>query len=269
MSQQSGRRRRRRRRPARPVGQDGESEVGQRSESEPASDRGDRSDRGRGGGRRSGGASEPQQRPRTFLGMPRMTVALLGGLLVAMIAVFAMQLIFPPEEVLDVEGVQVFPDQGRRHLEPGDSFDAYNSFPPTSGPQPAEGAAVEVYLPDDDAIPNPVDMLPLLERGGVVVYYDPEQYASADDPSGLLGAMQSLRQFRERLAVVPIEGLADQHDGATIVLAAWRTLLAIAAWDAEGNDQLTAFLQNAPDGYYDRYRLERGDSAISAGAASE
>ena len=266
MSQQPARRRRRRRRPARPAGQDGESEVGRGAQEEPASDRGER---GRGGGRRSGGASEPQQRPRTFLGMPRMTVALLGGLLVAMIAVFAMQLIFPPEEVLDVEGVQVFPDQGRRHLAEGETFDAYNSWPPTSGPQPVQAPEADVYLPDDASIPQPFEMLPLLERGGVVIYYDPDVYTSADDPTDLLGAMQSLRQFRERLAVVPLAGLADAHNGATIVIAAWKTLLAINQWNADGNEQLTAFMQNAPDGYYDRYRLERGESAISAGAASE
>ena len=198
-----------------------------------------------------------------------MSVALLGGLLVAMIAVFAMQLIFPPDEVVEVEGVQSFPDQGRRHLAEGETFDAYNSWPPTSGPQPAEAPDADVYLPDDEVIPEPAEMLPLLERGGVVIYYDPDVYADAEDPSGLLGAMQSLRQFRDRLAVVPIAGLADEHDGATIVAAAWRTLLRVAQWDVDGNDQLTAFLQNAPDGYYDRYRLERGDPAVSAGTSSE
>ena len=198
-----------------------------------------------------------------------MTVALLGGLLVAMIAVFAMQLIFPPDEVAEVQGVQTFPDQGRRHLQEGETFDAYNSSPPTSGPQLAEAPAADVYLPDHESIPQPAEMLPLLERGGVVIYYDPEYYKSADDPSGLLGAMQSLRQFRERLAVVPLEGLADQHNGATIVAAAWRTLLPINQWDADGNEQLTSFMQNAPEGYYDRYRLERGDPAVSAGTSSE
>ena len=198
-----------------------------------------------------------------------MTVALLGGLLVAMIAVFAMQLIFPPEDVVEVQGVQSFPDQGRRHLEAGETFDAYNSSPPTSGPQPTDGAEAGVYLPDDESIPQPVEMLPLLERGGIVIYYDPAAYTNADNPSDLLGAMQSLRQFRERLAVVPIEGLAEQHGGATIVAAAWRSLLVINAWDAEGNDQLTAFLQNAPDGYYDRYRLERGDADLSVGSSSQ
>ena len=201
--------------------------------------------------------------------MPRMTVALLGGLLVAMIAVFAMQLIFPPDDVIEVQGVQVYPDQGRRHLDEGETFDAYNSSPPTSGPQLAESPPADVYLPDDEFVPEPAEMLPLLERGGIVIYYDPDSYADADDPSGLLGAMVSLRQFRERLAVVPITGLADQHQGATIVAVAWRTLLPIAQWDADGNEQLTAFMQNAPDGYYDRYRLERGDSAISAGTSSE
>ncbi len=201
--------------------------------------------------------------------MPRMSVALLGGLLVAMIAVFAMQLLFPTESVVTVEGVQTFADQGRRHLGDGETFGSYNSSPPTSGPQPAEAPDADVYLPDDEHIPRPDQMLPLLERGGVVIYYDPDTYTNAEDTSGLLGAMQSLRQFRERLAVVPIEGLAAEQDGATIVLAAWRTLLRVSQWDADGNDQITAFLQNAPEGYYDRYRLERGDSTLSAGTSSQ
>ncbi len=257
-------RRRRRRRPARPAGASGESEVGRQTDA-PAGD----DSRGPGGGRRSAAAASQEPPRRTLFGMPRMSVALLGGLLVAMIAVFAMQLIFPPDEVLSVEGVQNFPDQGRRHLAESDTFDAYNSYPPTSGPQPAEGAAAEVYLPDAEAIPSPAQMLPLLERGGVVIYYDPDTYRSADDPGGLLGAMQSLRQFRERLAVVPLEGIGDQYEGATIVVAAWRTLLPVLAWDSDGNEQISAFMQNAPDGYYDRYRLERGDSVISAGTSSQ
>ncbi len=201
--------------------------------------------------------------------MPRLSVALLGGLLVAMVAVFAMQLIFPPEDVVEVQGVQSFPDQGRRHLQDGETFDASNSSPPTSGPQLAEAPAADVYLPDDEFIPEPAEMLPLLERGGVVIYYDPDFYTSTEDLGGLLGAMQSLRQFRDRLAAVPITGLADQHGGATIVAAAWRTLLAINQWDATGDEQLTAFLQPAPAGYYDRYRLERDALAVSSGSSSE
>ena len=259
-------RRRRRRRPARPTGSSGESEVGRRSSDEGSQEN---TDRGRGGGRRSGSQPEQPQRRSTIFGMPRMSVALLGGLLVAMIAVFAMQLIFPPDDVVEVEGVQTFPDQGRRHLAEDETFDAYNSFPPTSGPQQAEGPDADVYLPDDEFIPQPAEMLPLLERGGIVIYYDPDSYTDAEDTSGLLGAMQSLRQFRERLAVVPIEGLAAEQDGATIVVAAWRTLLRVNQWDADGNEQISAFLQNAPDGYYDRYRLERGDTTVAAGTSSK
>lgn len=259
-------RRRRRRRPARPVGSSGESEVGRRDADESAAPN---PERGRGGGKRAGGANERPARRGTIFGMPRMTVALLGGLLFAMLAVFVMQLLFPPDDVVDVQGVQTFPDQGRRHLDDGDTFNRYNSWPPTSGPQPAEPVAADVYLPDDDLIPQPAEMLPLLERGGIVIFYDPNTYADAENPSGLLGAMQSLRQFRERLAVVPLDGLPTAFDGATIVAAAWRTLLPISEWNAEGNDQLTAFLQNAPEGYYDRYRLERGDPLLSSGASTE
>ena len=199
-----------------------------------------------------------------------MSVALLGGLLVAMIAVFAMQLLFPPEEVTEVEGVQVFADQGRRHLAEGETFKDYNSFPPTSGPQPEVGAEAKVWLPDEDDIPTPAQMLPLLERGGIVIYYDPDVYEDAEDPSGLLGAMRSLRQFRERLAAVPIDGLAaGRDDGATIVAVAWRTMLALGLWDAEGDTQLSGFMQNAPEGYYDRYRLERDGASVSAAGSDE
>ncbi len=266
MSNQPARRRRRRRRPARPTGAAGESEVGRRPASEsdapPA-------DRGPGGGKRSGGAEPPPQRRGTIFGLPRLSVALLGGLLVAMIAVFALQLIFPAESVVEVEGVQIFPDQGRRHLTADQTFDAYNSSPPTSGPQPAEAPEAAVYLLDDEFIPQPAEMLPLLERGGIVIYYEPDAHPHPSESDGLLSAMQSLRQFRERLAVVPLEGLADAHDGATIVAAAWRTLLPVRQWDADGSEQIRAFMQNAPEGYYDRYRLERGEPSVSSGSASE
>ena len=201
--------------------------------------------------------------------MPRMTVALLGGLLVAMIAVFAMQLIFPPDEVAEVQGVQTFPDQGRRHLQEGETFDAYNSSPPTSGPQLAEARPPTSTSLITSPSPSPPRCCPCSSAAAWSSTTTPSTTRSADDPSGLLGAMQSLRQFRERLAVVPLEGLADQHNGATIVAAAWRTLLPINQWDADGNEQLTSFMQNAPEGYYDRYRLERGDPAVSAGTSSE
>lgn len=270
MSQQRPQRRRRRR-PRRPVGSSGESEVGARPENAESSDSGGEA-RGPGGGRRRGGDQAQAQQPqrRTIFGLPRMSVALLGGLLIAMIAVFAMQLIFPPEEVTQVEGVTVYPDQGRRHLDEGETFDDYNSFPPTSGPQPAEGAEVKVWLSDDENIPTPVEMLPLLERGGIVIYYDPDVYEDAEDPTGLLGALRSLRQFRERLAAVPIEGLAqNRSDGATILAVAWRTMLPVQSWNVEGDTQLSGFMQNAPEGYYDRYRLERDATTVSAASTDE
>ena len=251
-------RRRRNRRPA--------SEAATTNESAPAE-----SESGPGGGRRrSSDRGKPQQRSGSIFGIPRMSFALMAGLLVAMIAVFAMQLIFPPEDVVSVEGVVTFPDQGRRHLDDGELFSGYNSDPPTSGPQIAEGPEARVYRVGDEVVPAPAEMLPLLERGGIVIYYDPDEHQTGEAANDLLTSIESQRSFADRLAAVPIEGLAgSRDDGATIVAAAWRTHLAIPAWDADGQDQLRAFLLLAPDGYYNRFILDRGDSSVLATGGGE
>ena len=83
-------------------------------------------------GRDRGASAEP--RKRTIFGLPRMSFALLAGLLVAMIALFGFQILFPPSEVTEIRGIIAYPDQGRRHLADGETFNGYNSSPPTSGP---------------------------------------------------------------------------------------------------------------------------------------
>ena len=58
-----------------------------------------------------------------------MSFAILAGLLIALIAMFGLQLAFPSDDVTEIRGVVSFADQGRRHLADGESFDAYNSDP--------------------------------------------------------------------------------------------------------------------------------------------
>lgn len=219
--------------------------------------------RGEGGG---GGRDRGQPPKRTIFGLPRMSFALLAGLLVALIAMVVMQQVLPSPEVTEIRGIVAYPDQGRRHLEEGETFGAYNSSPPTSGPHHDELPRVGVYGADEPApfnvAPDPVRMLPLLESGGVVIYYDPA-HELADE---LLSWLRLLAGNRPHLAAVPIEGLAAQYDGAPIVAAAWRTLLPVAAptADEEEDDglpvwraQLEVFLSSGEAGYYERYVLDR------------
>ena len=207
-----------------------------------------------------------------------MSFAILAGLLIALIAMFGLQLAFPSDDVTEIRGVVSFADQGRRHLADGESFDDYNSAPATSGPHHAEAPQPGVYGADEPApfnvIPSPDEMLPLLESGGVVVYYDPD-HPVADE---LLPWLKSLAGVRYNLSAVPVEGLTTLHDGSPIVAAAWHTLLPLPA-PSEDDDEddlppyrllLEVFLSSGEEGYYERYVLDRdGQRELLAGAQGE
>ena len=225
---------------------------------------------GKGGGRSRGERASPApKRKDTIFGMPRLAFSLIAGLLVAMVAVFAMQLIFPNNRVAEVEGVGVYADQGWRQLGAGERFGDYNSFPPTSGPLPYSEAGPEAAAYGADGsggecsvISGPEELLPVLSRGGVVIYYDSEM-----DAGDLSAWYEAQRLSRQKLALAPLEGLrGSREDGAPIVAAAWRTLLPVQALDEDGREQLGAFIQYQPDGYYDRYQLDTsGIPACDAG----
>ncbi|MCY3887977.1 MAG: DUF3105 domain-containing protein [Chloroflexi bacterium] len=114
--------------------------------------------------------------------------------------------------------VQTFPDQGRRHLSPGETFNGYNSTPPTSGPQDATGIDPGIY----DTSQRFEAVLPLLERGGVALYYHPDRL----DPSAvedIKRASESAIRVGRRLALIPHDGLGDD----VLVVSAWRHQLRI------------------------------------------
>ena len=122
-------------------------------------------------------------RPNTILGMPRFMFFMMAALLVAVGGTTIVgQFVEPGDQIA---GVVEYPDQGRRHLAEAESFAAYNSFPPTSGPQAASGVAPGIYGPGAEeeafrAAPSFEQLLPILEQGGVVVYYDPARLSAAD-----------------------------------------------------------------------------------------
>lgn len=75
----------------------------------------------------------------------------------------------PPTAATEaVYPVQSFPDQGRQHLQPGQTFTGYNSNPPTSGPHSPAAAPWGIY---DRPIPKEV-LVHNMEHGGVVIWYN-------------------------------------------------------------------------------------------------
>jgi len=124
--------------------------------------------------------------------------------------------------------VQTFEDQGRQHLARGQSFDFYNSNPPTSGPH---GPSVDfaVY----DAPVRGESLVHNLEHGGVAVLYDcaagvplgdAQCQALAAELASIVGDNLSAGKL---VLLAPYPGM-DQR----IALTAWGTLDAFDELDA-------------------------------------
>ena len=214
-------------------------------------------------------------RPGTILGMPRFMFALMVGMGGAAVLLLILQVVVGPPSH-EVGGVLRYPDQGRRVLAEGETFAAYNSFPATSGPHAAEGGAAGIYGPAEpapfDVVPQPEAFLPLLERGGVVIYYDPGALPPTDQER-LRNLAVAVQAQAPNVALVPLDGLAarvqaEEGAPAPLVLAAWRHLLPLAALDEAGRNAMADFLAPArDDGYYDRFVLNT--TPIGGTAAGE
>jgi hypothetical protein len=110
---------------------------------------------------------------------------------------------------------QTFPDQGRKHVAAGPSFQ-YNSNPPTSGPHAVKAIA------KDDAVIDSDQLLSALELGNIVILYPgpgkppAELKALQDDESGPLDP--ALLSTGNQVV------LARYHGQDGIVAVAWRHL---------------------------------------------
>ena len=250
--------RRRRRRRNRPVvieegGPDGPTTVdageGDAAAEDAAPAAPARTDRRRGARVQKDGA-----RPNTILGMPRFMFFMMAALLVAVGGTtIAGQLVEPSDQIA---GVVEYADQGRRHLAEGESFADYNSFPPTSGPQAAAGVAPGVYGPG--AAPSFAQLLPILEQGGVVVYYDPARLPQADAE-----ALRGFVQVRSNSGwdLLTLVALDDSLP-SPIVATAWRHALSIETLDEDALELLTIFVDPDPGGLYQRFVLEPTPPAV-------
>ena len=247
MAEEKRRRRRRRRGGGRgrgggaPSGEAGTADAGAPSEGADSPKQSTRRDkRGEPVSQGKGGKKPP---PTTVFGLPRFLFVLSVSVFVALLIVTVINIVTGDDEdsTLDLGAVQTFPDQGRRHLTPGETFTEYNSNPPTSGPQDPVGVEPGIY----DQPQRFEELLPLLERGGVAVYYHPDRLDPLD-LAALEGFAADAIAIGCRLAVSP---RSDIGAGA-VVATAWRHTLRVEGLTPESQAQIGDFIRGF-NGLYD------------------
>ena len=163
--------------------------------------------------------------------MPERRLLIAGAALAAVIAVAAVVIVASgggdsrPDYPY---GVQTFEDLGREHLPRGQTFDFYNSNPPTSGPH---GPSVDfgVY---DEPIPGE-SLVHNLEHGGVAILYDCAAGVPLDDAQCQALAAELASIVGDNLSsgklvlLAPYPGMEHR-----IALTGWGTLDAFDELDA-------------------------------------
>jgi len=189
----------------------------------------------RGGGRDARAAAERRARRRSFL-----TVVAIGASVIVVGAV-AFTLLAGGKS-LDTEAaavenypypaLQMFsPDPGgRAHFAVGETYDDYNSNPPTSGPHTAAVApgVYEAAVPKESAVHN-------IEHGQVVVWYNCnagsqplEEPACATLRDDLAALVNEENENGKRVLMTPYATIDNR-----IALTAWQFLDAFDEFDAQ------------------------------------
>lgn len=127
--------------------------------------------------------------------------------------------------------VQTFEDLGREHLPVDQTYDFYNSDPPTTGPHapsPAPWGASDTTLPREVPVHN-------MEHGGVVIWYNcaagPEpldETACRELRDGLAGITEMKNSEGKQVLMLPYPGMDHR-----IALTAWATLDTLEELDME------------------------------------
>jgi hypothetical protein len=111
-----------------------------------------------------------------------------------------------------------FPDQGNRHLSEGETFDGYNSTPPTSGPHYNRLANWGIH---DQPIPNELQVHNL-EDGGVLIQYNGIPQEVIDKLKDVAG------RYDSHVILAPYPDMEHK-----IALTAWTRLLALGEFDEQ------------------------------------
>ena len=209
------------------------------------------------------GGRESAAPHNTIFGMPRFVFTMTVGIAAALLIVIVLQQVVGPVSD-DIEDLQRFPDLGRRHLAAGETFDDYNSNPPTSGPQNVEGVPPGIYGPEEEApfnfIPAAADLLPVLEAGGIVIHYRADLVPD--------GGLLALRNLLDRIGARNILLTANRSIDDPVVATAWGHLFPLAALEEDFIEQLELFL-GEDEGFYQRFLLETDPVTRDLGLATE
>jgi hypothetical protein len=115
----------------------------------------------------------------------------------------------------DDQRLQTPPDLGGAHLNPGQSFDQYNSIPPTSGPHDPNLLRCAIY-----AEPQSLERsLHSMEHGAVLMVYDPD-WLAAGPVAELQTIANDLLDTGKRIVMAPSRRLQGP-----LALASWGNLL--------------------------------------------
>lgn len=115
--------------------------------------------------------------------------------------------------------VQTFASQGRDHMPPGQTYDGYNSNPPTSGPHtsvPAPWGVSNAELPKEVPVHN-------MEHGGVVIWYN-----CNGGPAPLDAA--ACQNLRDQLAAITNAAVANKKEVLMTPYSAMPHRIALTAW---------------------------------------
>lgn len=199
--------------------------------------------------------AERRERSQARKKRKRLIITILAGLLAA---AFIISLIVPGglgardglgdagESRINTGGpVALQPDQGRDHVKPGESHDAYITKPPTSGPHWLEPRSEEVPTAApanwgiyDQALPDEV-LIHNLEHGGIGLHYD--------CPDGC-------SELKEQLRSVPTAGFSQfivspyPEMPQRIAVTAWRHLMYLDEFDKKRIEEFVeAYIDRAPE----------------------
>ena len=135
--------------------------------------------------------------------------------------------------------VQQFPEQDRDHLLASESFDGYNSGPPTSGPHapaPAEWAIFDTPVAKETLVHN-------MEHAGVVVWYNCRGGSGPLNESSCADLVQKLRgvvqPFLDKGKMVVMAPYPDMS--RRIALTSWTFL---DSFDEFDESRIRSFIDN-------------------------
>jgi hypothetical protein len=142
------------------------------------------------------------------------------------------QPIIPPSEV------QSFEDQGRAHMEDGQTF-AYNSNPPTSGPHSGRYAPWKV---NNFEVPKEI-LVHNMEHGGVIVWYNCKTTRKTLTQSQCDQLYQQLEQTTQPLIDAGKEIVVSRYGNMNhiIALTAWGKLQTLEQFDLV---EINKFIKN-------------------------